>query len=86
MGMVIGNGKDYGWLDGDVNGPVEARVFQILRPDGVDLLMVCRVTEVDFVGGDANNGAYVPVWSDACTRLVYGTTYRISHEARQSRA
>ena len=38
-------------------GAVESRAFAISGPEMVDFVQVVRVTEVDFVGGDANNGA-----------------------------
>ena len=38
-------------------GAVESRAFAISGPEMVDFVQVVRVTEVDFIGGDANDGA-----------------------------
>ena len=51
--------EDDGGLHCRVHGRVEAGVFGEFRADAVDFLVGVGVAEVDFCGGDAQDGAWL---------------------------
>lgn len=66
-----------GGCEGCILGPkgaVESRAFAISGPEMVDFVQVVRVTEVDFIGGDANDRA---CYVSSCANLAEEVSFTV---------